>query len=281
MTLSSNGLKWIMLGGAAVIIVLLNFVSTVPSAQPKVQIDDHHDHGISLEQLVARNKELMAADLQASVKTLQTALQKTTAIAQKALLYDSLMKILGRNGQYAFASQLAEQKATELNGSGTDWMLAGDRYRASAGFEKDPEAVHVLAEASMRCYSKALELEPNNLDAKVGLGMVMVAATSDPMKGITLLREVEVADSTHVNVQLALADFAVQSQQYDKAIERYSKAIRLKPEYYGIRLNLAELYQVKGDTAAAIQQLELYVQKETDPLVRNDVENAIRQLRKK
>jgi len=92
---------------------------------------------------------------------------------------------------------------------------------------------------------------------------------------------VEVADSTHVNVQLALADFAVQSQQYDKAIERYSKAIRLKPEYYGIRLNLAELYQVKGDTAAAIQQLELYVQKETDPLVRNDVENAIRQLRKK
>jgi predicted Zn-dependent protease len=99
------------------------------------------------------------------------------------------------------------------------------------------------------------------------------------MKGISTLLEVVAADSTNVNAQLALADFSVRRNAPDKAIVRYSTALRLRPDYYGLHLNLAELYEQMGDTASAISHLEKYVQIETDPLAKNDVENAIRRLR--
>ena len=107
----------------------------------------------------------------------------------------------------------------------------------------------------------------------------MVQGTNDPMGGIKKLLEVVEADSTNVNAQLALADFSVRRNAPDKAIARYSTALRLRPDYYGLHLNLAELYQQMGDTAKAIDHLEKYVQIETDPLTKNDVENAIRKLR--
>jgi tetratricopeptide (TPR) repeat protein len=99
------------------------------------------------------------------------------------------------------------------------------------------------------------------------------------MQGISLLLKVDSIDSTNVNAQLELAEFSLKRNAPDKAIVRYQRALRLRPDYYGLHLNLAELYEQMGDAGKAIEHLEKYVQIETDPLVKNDVENAIRRLR--
>ncbi|GAB4133744.1 MAG: hypothetical protein Fur0041_06200 [Bacteroidia bacterium] len=273
----SLAIQFIVMGTAVVAIVLLSFASTVPQKSKPVAVEQHEGH--SLEELIAEARASFSPELQRQVKEIEDAIQTDRDVVKRGRMYDSLVRYLGRNMQYVYAAHIAEQKAVKNSGSSLDWAQAGERYHASAGFQKEQDHVPPLINAAIRCFNKALELDAQNLDAKTGLGMCLVEGTADPMKGISLLKEVEASDSTHINAQLALADFAVRSQQYDKAIERYRKALRLKPEYYGLHLSMAELFEVKGDTANAIKELELYLEKENDPLVRNNVENAIRQLR--
>ncbi|HEU4719541.1 MAG TPA: tetratricopeptide repeat protein [Bacteroidia bacterium] len=270
----------IVFGLAASCIVLLNLVPTFPSeGKNAALVKQQQQQGPGVDELVKTARSKMAPDLAGKVTTIENAIATERDFSKRGQMYDSLITLLGRNKEYLVAAWYAEQKAVKNNGSGSDWEQAGERYRTSASFEQNDAVLPSVYAAAMRCFSKALELEPSNVDAKIGLGICYVEGTSDPMTGIGMLLDVERADSTNVNVQLALADFAVRSQQYDKAIARYSKALRLKPEYYGLHLNLAELYQQMGDTASAISHLEEYVKLENDPLVKNDVENAIRQLR--
>lgn len=194
-------------------------------------------------------------------------------------MFDSLIRLCGYSKEYAFAAWASEQKAVKNNGSDADWQVAGERYQTAASFQEDQQNVPALYEAAERCFNKAMEIQPKNLDAKVGLAICVVQSGGDPMSGIKMLLEVVAADSTNVNAQLALGDFSVKRGAPDKAIVRYSAALRLRPDYYALHLSLAEQYEALGDTASAISHLEAYVEKETDPLVKNDVENAIRRLR--
>jgi tetratricopeptide (TPR) repeat protein len=283
-------IQLIVVSCAVISTVLLSFVSTVSPEGPAPAIvhSDAIDKGHTLEDQVANARKSMTPDVVAQVNAIEGAISTDRDAVRRVQMYDSLVKYVSINKEkvvypnrenLVYAAWLSEQKATKNNGSGSDWQSAGDRYRVAAGFQQDENNLPALFEAAIRCYTKALELEPKNLDAMVGLGSCIVQGTNDPMKGISLLLKVDSIDSTNVNAQLELAQFSLRRNAPDKAIVRYQRALRLRPDYYGIHLNLAELYEQMGDTAQAIDHLEKYVQIETDPLVKNDVENAIRRLR--
>ncbi len=271
--------QWSVILLSAVSVVLLSFVSTVSTGENKVVASQEVQAGHSLEDQIANARKGMKSDVLVQTNAIEGAINTNRDAIKRGQMYDSIVRFLGLNKEYVYAAWLTEQKAIKNNGSGSDWQQAGERYSSAAGFQQDEGNIPALFDAAMRCFNKALELEPKNLDAKVGLGICLVQGTNDPMKGISTLLEVVATDSTNVNAQLALADFSVRRNAPDKAIVRYSTALRLKPEYYGLNLNLAELYEQMGDTAKAIEHLEKYVQIETDPLTKNDVENAIRRLR--
>jgi tetratricopeptide (TPR) repeat protein len=265
---------------AAISTVLLSFVSTVsPGSNKPVVPSQGIESGFSLQDQLAKARKDMPTNVIAQVNAIEGAIQTNRDAVERGHLYDSIIRFLGMNKQYVYAAWLTEEKASKNNGSDVDWQSAGDRYTAATGFQEDEKNTPALFEAAMRCFNKAIEMNPKNLDAKVGLGICMVQATNDPMSGIKQLLQVDSIDPTNVNAQLALADFSVRRNAPDKAIVRYSNALRLRPDYYGLHLNLAELYQQMGDTAKAIEHLQKYVQIETDPLTKNDVENAIRKLR--
>jgi tetratricopeptide (TPR) repeat protein len=269
-----------VIGAAAVCTVLLGFASTTPAEKPKAAVAEHsHADGPSLDQLVAESRSALNAEAKQQVALIEASIDTDRDFVKRGQMYDSLVRITGRAKQPVLSAWLSEQKAVKNNGSSSDWLAAGDRYRNSVSFQQDETKTHALYDAAIRCYNKALELEPGNLDAKVGLGICMVQTTADPMKGIGMLLEVVNEDSTHVNAQLALGDFSVQRNAPDKAIARFKTALRLRPDYYGLHLSLADLYVQTGDTAAAVSHLEEYIKVETDPLVKNDIENAIRRLR--
>lgn len=275
-----SGIHWGIIGATIVCTVLLGFVSTTPpeGKGPKVTMNQQPE-GRSLDEIVKQARARLSPQQQQAYAVIDGSIGTERDFIRRGRFYDSLVRIAGTAKEYALAAWLTEQKAITNNGSDNDWQLAGERYRTSAAFQEEPENQPALFEAAMRCYSKAVELNPKNLDAKVGVGICLVESSGDPMQGIQTLLEVVKADSTNVNAQLALGDFSVKRGAPDKAIARYSTALRLRPDYYGLHLNIAEQYELLGDSASAISHLEAYVQIETDPLVRNDVENAIRRLR--
>jgi len=267
-----------VLVACALTVVLLSFVNTVPKA--KAQTETHVEHsGVDLNALIEEEKSLLTPDQAGVVASLENAIRNESDVVRRGVMYDSLVKVLGAYSRYVFAAYYAEEKAKANNGSGNDWMAAGERYRSACSFQKDEAHLPPLYESSIRCFNKALQLEPNNLDAKVGLGIAIVDGTADPMKGITILREVEAADSNHINMQLALADFAVRSKQYDKAIARFEHVLRIKPEYYAIHLSLAELFEAQNNTPKVIYHLEAYAAVTDDPVMKAEIEKVLENLK--
>lgn len=268
----------ILLCACVVVIVLLGFVSTTPSTgkTPEAQVEQK---GVPLEAVIKEERNSLRPEESGAVAALEQAIQNESDIVRRGQLYDSLVKYLGRSGKYVLASFYAEEKAVKNNGSGTDWMAAGERYRSAASFQEHEDHLPSIYESAIRCFQKALELEPGNLDAKTGLGISIVDGTNDPMTGIKILQQVDSTDSTHINAQLALADFAVRSQQYDKAIERFNRVLKMKPEYYAIHLSLAELYDAQHDTANVILHLEAYSTVTDDPVMKAEIDQAIKSLK--
>jgi len=270
----------ILLGACVIVIVLLGFANTTPSQRNVPEAADR-PKGVSMEVVIKEERNSLRPEESGAIASLEQAIKNESDIVRRGQLYDSLVKYLGRSSKYVLAGFYAEEKAAKNNGSGTDWMAAGERYRSAASFQEHEDHLPAIYESAIRCFRKALELEPDNLDAKTGLGISMVDGTNDPMAGITILREVDSTDSTHINTQLALADFAVRSQQYDKAIERYNRVLRMKPEYYAIHLSLAELYDQKRDTANVILHLEAYSSVTDDPVMKAEIDKAIESLKQK
>lgn len=267
----------IVLAACVVTIVLLSFVSTSPSGRKTPEVAQQAT-GIPLEDVLKEERSSLKPDQSGIVASFEQTIKTESDIVRRGVLYDSLVRYLGSSSKFVLAAFYAEEKAKANAGSGTDWMSAGERYRQAASFQQHEDHLPPLYEASIRCFRKALELEPDNLDAKTGLGIALVDGTSDPMAGITLLREVEAKDSTHINTQLALAEFAVRSQQYDKAIERFSKVLRLQPDMYAIHLSLAELYDVKQDTAMVIHHLKAYSAVTDDPVMKAEIDKVVESL---
>ncbi|MGL5889615.1 MAG: tetratricopeptide repeat protein [Bacteroidia bacterium] len=277
--------QWIVLGAAAACFVLFSFVNTVPATRkapagqkPAAQQSEM----IPLEKQLAEARKRLTPEAAAVINRLEQQAGSQTDFVIRRQFLDSAARAASKSGEYVLAAFLAQRKAETCNGSSVDWQLAGERFQNAAAFmgeKQGPQYLGALFESAMHCFREAIALDANNLDARVGLGASIVQGTADPMAGIQELLEVEKADSTNVNAQLVLGDFAVRSEQYPKAIDRYKKALRLRPDLYGLHLSLAELYEQQGDTASTIINLEAYLAKADDPIVKNDVENAIRKLR--
>lgn len=191
---------------------------------------------------------------------------------------DSLMSFWSSKRRPDLAAYFAEKKARESK-LAKDWFDAGNRFYYSVQFTQDQTEVPVLLQCASRSFSKGLELEPGNSDAKIMLASTYVEGGSDPMKGISLLREVEKVDSNNVKLQLSFAFFSVRSGQLDKAIARFKKVLVIDPSYLEAYLHMADAYEQQGNKEGTIEMLEQYALKTDDVTARLEVEKYIKQLK--
>jgi tetratricopeptide (TPR) repeat protein len=178
-----------------------------------------------------------------------------------------------------FAAYFVEQTAQRIQTSSA-YSKAGDRYYYSVRFTKDNNEIPALYQSAIRCYEKAIEKDPKNVDAKIQLAACFVEDGKDPMKGIGLLREVEKTDSNNVKLQLSFAFFSVKSQQWDKAIRRFEKVLSIDPLYIEAYLHLADAYEQQGRKDKTIEMLEKYAGVTEDAMAKQEVLKYIEQLKK-
>lgn len=194
--------------------------------------------------------------------------------------FDSIATLWDNIKKPDVASLYMEKKAIQTK-KAADWFMAGNRYYYSVPFIKDETELPILYESAVRCFKKGLELDPKDNDAKIMLASCYVEGTTNPMDGITLLKEVEQVDSNNVKLQLAFAFFSVKSNQMDKAIKRFNKVLEVDPNYIEAYLHLADIYEQMGNTEKTIEALEKYAAKTNDPMSKSEVEKYIKQLKLK
>ena len=177
------------------------------------------------------------------------------------------------------ASFFVEKIANRVQSS-DGFLKAGDRYYYSVKFTKDDAEIEALYQSSIRCYSKAIEKNPSNTDAKIQLAACYVEDGKDPMKGISLLKELEKTDSNNVKLQLTFAFFSVKSGQIDKAIKRFNKVLQIDPLFIEAYLHLADSYEQQGDKNKTIEMLTKYASLTEDAMAKQEVLKYIEQLKK-
>ena len=156
-------------------------------------------------------------------------------------------------------------------------IMAGNRCYLATRYANNLSGL--FFEMAIRNFESALKMDSSNLAAKTSLGACFVEGSQEPMKGITLLREVVAQDSTYIEAHLRLAMFAVQSGQYQKAIERYEKILRIKPSFNEAYLYMGEVYANMGNKEKAIKNLEKFKELSNDALVDSEIDKYINQLK--
>jgi len=99
----------------------------------------------------------------------------------------------------------------------------------------------------------ATTMDPDSL--KLQQAVELVNGTN-PMAGITLLREMVAEDSTYADAHYYLGLFSVKSGQLDKAIARFEKVIALRPDDIKYQIEVGYQFMVMDTVSLALQCFE-------------------------
>jgi tetratricopeptide (TPR) repeat protein len=101
----------------------------------------------------------------------------------------------------------------------------------------------------------------NILDTKVQSAVKMIeSGEGNPMEAIFALREVVELDSNHRDAQFYLGQFSIMSGQWNKAIDRFKKVLRINSsDEYAIESLAIARFQ-KGEKNGAVEDLKSYLE---------------------
>lgn len=156
-----------------------------------------------------------------------------------------------------YAYYLSE--AAKLDNSEKKLTFAARLILENMKREDNPAQKVWEAQTAASLFEKALKLDPDNDDLKVGLGSCyvygegMIGNPEQTMKGIQQLLQVVKKDSNNMQAQLVLGIGGVISNQYNKAIERLKKVVSFDPQNLEAVSWLADAYAAAGDKQNAIK----------------------------
>jgi tetratricopeptide (TPR) repeat protein len=266
---SPKTIQIVVVFGAVILTVLLYFANKkgkpVKKEIPKLEATAAIDLEIYSDSVIKsldKNKQLLVIAMKQS--------------NDQSKAYDSIASILLPNSVSSAAYYY--QKSAQLKATNFAWKKAGMLYYKATRFDQ-PILKQTLFSKAIACYNEASKLDTNDLEAATMLGTCYVEGSTQPMDGIMLLRKVVSKDSTYVDAQVQLGMFAIQSGQMDKALDRFKKILKIKPDYIQAYIYLGQIYADMGKKEQAIEMLELYMKKSNDSTINQQVEQFINELK--
>lgn len=150
--------------------------------------------------------------------------------------------------------------------------------------EQEPGLKIWEAQTAASLFERAIRLNPDNDDLKIGLGSCyiygegMVGDAEQTMKGIQQLLEVTRRDSNNMQAQLVLGIGGVISNQYAKAIERLKKVVSADPHNLEAVSWLADAYAAAGDKQNATRWYQQSKHLVNNPAFSREIDERIKQM---
>lgn len=211
------------------------------------------------------------------IREVKKEFEKGTEKEKNAIFADSLANLYRAANQFDSAAWFAES-ASEFFNSTESWIKAGDYYYQAYTLALNQERQRALAGKAQEFYGKVLEREPRNLDAKTKMAMTYLSS-SNPMQGITMLREVLAEDPRNELAIFNMGMLSIQSGQFDRAIERLEELVEINPSHVQGHLLLGVAYMNSGEKEKARVQFERVKQMEKDPAVQATVDSYLKDLK--
>ena len=256
---------------AAAVVVLLFRLPKVVVDNEEDQVTDQSDPEASAA-VQAHDPEVPANRADA-ILALERKLGESENTEKSAIFADSLAQAFLELGILDSAVYYTET-AAQLNPSEVYWLRAGEVCYEALSFAVDKGRAERFGERTRFYFQKILDSSPARLDLKSKVAMTFVS-TSNPMKGIMMLREVLEEDPDNQEAISNLGILSLQSGQYDRAIERFEKLIELDPEDIQAQVFLGVSYKEAGRRADARAQLEKVLGLTSDSSILATVESYL------
>ncbi len=203
--------------------------------------------------------------------------QQITAYEQLAAFYKDSLKLFE---PYAFYIS----EAAKLDNSEKKLTFAAHLFLDNLRREHDDTKQGWQTDQAVELFKKALALNPENTDLKIGLGSSYIYGrqTGDAqqaMLGIQELLSVVKKDSTNMKAQFVLGVGGAVSGQYDKAIERFKKVMLAEPNNAEAAAFLGDTYAATGNKPEAIKWYNVSRRLVNNPAYSKEVEERIKSLK--
>jgi len=137
-------------------------------------------------------------------------------------------------------------------------------FNLLAGFQAQAQAHNSLGTALVQAdrvdeaisqYQKALEIQPNHMDARFNLGNAFLQ-TGRVDTAITQYQKALEIQPNHIEARFALGSAFAQTGRMDDAISQYQKVLEIRPNHMDARLGLGKALVQEGRVGEAISQFQ-------------------------
>lgn len=253
-------------------------------ALPKVVVDNEAQNAVSEttsesssasgseaaamhETELSPEKEAALADLKS--KSNSDSESYSESMQQLAELYQEK----GKYDSAAYYLSLAADKTGDL-------ALAeetGNAFYEAFTFALDQEKVNYTAEKTRDYLNMVLDNDPTRTDLKSKIAMTYVSS-SNPMQGITMLREILEADPQNEDALFNMGILSMQSGQYKRATERFEELVRYHPDNLQGQFYLAVSYFEADQKNKAKAQFEKVKEITQDPMILESIQTYLDRL---
>lgn len=248
---------------------------------PKVVIENEGRlSGGSVQDSIAANfpeHVQTPAEVRRAIVALKKEYAESAGKEKNAIFADSLAGLYSQAGKFDSSAWFAEE-ATKFFNNTESRVKAGDSYYQAYSFALDPTRQAYFAGKAQSFYNMVLEATPDNLDVKTKLAMTYLT-DANPMKAITMLREVLAEDPQNKTALYNMGMLSIQSGQYDKAIDRLEELVEIDSENTQAHLMLGVAYMNGGSKRKAKEQFEKVKQLDKDPSVQATADSYLKDLK--
>ncbi len=273
-----------ILSTLAITLVIYFGGNTVKSKNIFMSQEDQHEHtnsmGMPIAEPIAFDKleELAIAkvppDVRTQIATLQNKLNQRQELTTQIVNYEELGKIwLDRKNRKIAAHYFL--LSGKLENSEKKLTFAAHLLSEELHDEQDPSVRQWMVNTAEEAYQKALVVNPNNDTTKIDFAQLYIEGAGDVMKGVGILLGMVDKNPKHIPVNIILGRMAVESGQYDKAIERANTVLQQEPQNLETHIFLAEAYKRSGNKDKAIETLNAAKKIMNNPEFSKDVDSYI------
>lgn len=221
------------------------------NAKNTTQESNQHGNSLAPEQLAKKNNLLK------KLKEAKNDTEKMSLWDSLAQFHKKIMQLDSTAYYFAQISDLNPQKNRQTAGA----YYEAFRYALSVNADKAKK----MGEEARNRYTKIITENPKDYEAMANQAMTYTI-TENPMQGIKILQKILQEDEKNALAMLNLGLLAIQSNQFDKAINRFEKLLSIYPNYHEAQLYLANAYVNGNKKQKAIEILEKLQKLEGDSL---------------
>jgi len=279
----------ILLGGGVLILASLLFFGTNVAKKDPLTTQSANKAAtvptFSIEKYIVEAKAKLPINQQNYVTQLENSISRGDVKEQQIKVYNQLASFWDDSVHQHEIHNFYTSQSAKLVNSEKNLTFAAQLMLDDLRNESDVAKRGWKGEQAVELFEKAIVLNPDSDDLKIGLGSCYVfgkGMAGDPqetMKGIQQLLQVVRKDSMNMKAQLVLGIGGVISNQYDKAIDRLNTVIKNQPQNLEAISWLADAYAGKGDKPNALKWYEISKRMVNNPAYSKEVDERIKMLK--